>query len=108
MEAKVLLDPKKLSERLKGGDVILLDTRDPESFAAGHIPGAVNAHDIFTYLSTSTPEGQEEMRAKFTNACARALGVGRQVKRSERTHLAVADQARIGLNRHHCAIKHLD
>ncbi len=65
MEAKVLLDPKKLSERLKGGDVILLDTRDPESFAAGHIPGAVNAHDIFTYLSTSTPEGQEEMRAKF-------------------------------------------
>jgi thiosulfate/3-mercaptopyruvate sulfurtransferase len=65
MEDKVLLDPEQLSERLKGGDVIPIDTRDPDSYKAGHIPGAVNAHDIFTYLSTSTPEGQEELRTKF-------------------------------------------
>jgi thiosulfate/3-mercaptopyruvate sulfurtransferase len=65
MEDKVLLDPKDLSDRLGGGDVIAIDTRDPESFAAGHIPGAVNAHDIFTYLATSTPEGQKELQEKF-------------------------------------------
>ncbi len=65
MEDKVLLDPKQLRERLKGGDVVLIDTRDPDSFKAGHIPGAFNAHDIFTYLATSTPEGQKELQTKF-------------------------------------------
>jgi thiosulfate/3-mercaptopyruvate sulfurtransferase len=65
MEDKVLLDPMQLRERLKGGDVVLIDTRDPDSFKAGHIPGALNAHDIFTYLATSTPEGQKELQTKF-------------------------------------------
>jgi thiosulfate/3-mercaptopyruvate sulfurtransferase len=65
MDDKVLLDPKQLRERLKGGDVVLIDTRDPDSFKAGHIPGALNAHDIFTYLATSTPEGQKELQTKF-------------------------------------------
>lgn len=65
MEDKVLLDPKELLERLNNGDVIPIDTRDPESFAVGHIPGAINAHDIFTYLATSTPEGQKELQTKF-------------------------------------------
>lgn len=65
MEDKVLLDPKELAARLDSGDIVPIDTRDPESFAAGHIPNAVNAHDIFTFLSSSTPEGLQEMRAKF-------------------------------------------
>jgi thiosulfate/3-mercaptopyruvate sulfurtransferase len=65
MNDKVLLDPMDLATRLKDGDVVLIDTRDPESFEAGHIPGAVNAHDIFTYLATSTPEGQKELQTKF-------------------------------------------
>jgi thiosulfate/3-mercaptopyruvate sulfurtransferase len=59
MNDKVLLDPRDLATRLEDGDVVLIDTRDPRSFEAGHIPGAVNAHDIFTYLATSTPEGQK-------------------------------------------------
>lgn len=65
MSNTVLLDPNDLASQLNDGNVILLDTRDPESFAAGHIPGAVNAHDIFTYLATSTPEGQRELQEKF-------------------------------------------
>lgn len=65
MELKVLLDPTDLAALLENGNVIPIDTRDPESFAAGHIPGAVNAHDIFTYLATSTPEGQKELQEKF-------------------------------------------
>jgi thiosulfate/3-mercaptopyruvate sulfurtransferase len=65
MEHKVLLEPKLLAEAITAGDVVLIDTRDPASYAAGHIPGAVNAHDIFTYLSTSTPEGLKELQAKF-------------------------------------------
>lgn len=66
MEDRVLLDSEQLSQRMNKGDVVLIDTRDPESFAAGHIAGAVNAHDIFSYLSTSTPEGLAEMRDKFS------------------------------------------
>jgi thiosulfate/3-mercaptopyruvate sulfurtransferase len=65
MSEKTLLEPSELAGLVKDGNVVLIDTRDPESFNAGHIPGAVNAHDIFTYLATSTPEGQEELQRKF-------------------------------------------
>jgi thiosulfate/3-mercaptopyruvate sulfurtransferase len=62
---KTLIEPNDLAALIKDGNVVLLDTRDPESFKKDHIPGAVNAHDIFTYLATSTPEGQKELRDKF-------------------------------------------
>ena len=29
---------------------------------------AVNVHDIFTYLATSTPEGMKELTSKFAKA----------------------------------------
>lgn len=79
MEEKILLDPQDLAARLKDGDVITIDTRDPESFAAGHIPGAVNAHDIFTYLATSTPEGQKELQAKFADIFGNAGLSGKEL-----------------------------
>ena len=47
--------------------IVLIDTRDPASYAAGHLPNAVNIHDIFTYLATSTPEGVAAMRQKFSD-----------------------------------------
>jgi Rhodanese-like domain. len=34
----------------------VIDTRNPDAYAAGHLPNAVNVHEIFTYLATSTPE----------------------------------------------------
>lgn len=62
----VLISPDDLTALVeKGEPVVLIDTRSPEAFAAGHIPGAVNVHDIFTYLATSTPEGFAELKAKF-------------------------------------------
>jgi len=65
MSDKVLVSPAELAEMQAKGGVVVIDTRAPESFAAGHIPGAVNVHDIFTYLATSTPEGMAELRGKF-------------------------------------------
>jgi thiosulfate/3-mercaptopyruvate sulfurtransferase len=79
MYDKVLLDPMDLATRLKDGDVVLIDTRDPESFEAGHIPGAVNAHDIFTYLATSTPEGQKELQTKFAGIFGNAGLSGKEL-----------------------------
>ncbi|UYO39991.1 sulfurtransferase [Rhodopseudomonas palustris] len=65
MTDKVLVSPAELSEMIAAGGTVVIDTRDPATYAAGHIPGAVNVHDIFTYLATSTPEGIAEMRDKF-------------------------------------------
>lgn len=79
MQDNVLLDPVDLAARLKDGDIIPIDTRDPESFEAGHIPGAVNAHDIFTYLATSTPEGQKELQSKFAGIFGNAGLSGKEL-----------------------------
>src|SRR6266581_628225 len=55
MTEKVLLTPAELSAMMKAETLVVIDTRDPASYAAGHIPGAVNIHEIFTYLAMSTP-----------------------------------------------------
>jgi len=65
MNEKVLITPAELSEFVKTEPAVIIDTRDPATYAAGHLPGAVNIHDIFTYLATSTPEGVAAMREKF-------------------------------------------
>ena len=79
MNDRVLLDPMDLNSRLKDGDVVLIDTRDPVSFEAGHIPGAVNAHDIFTYLATSTTDGQKELQEKFAEIFGNAGLSGKEL-----------------------------
>src|SRR5712671_2159264 len=65
MSEKVLVTPAELSELVTTEPVVIIDTRDPVTYAAGHLPNAVNVHDIFTYLATSTPEGVAAMREKF-------------------------------------------
>ncbi len=75
MSEKVLLSPAELSEMLTGGGVVVVDTRNPDLYAAEHIPGAVNIHDIFTYLATSTREGMMELSDKFAAAFG-AAGIG--------------------------------
>jgi thiosulfate/3-mercaptopyruvate sulfurtransferase len=65
MSEKVLVTPAELAEFLKSEPSVVIDTRDPATYAAGHLPGAVNIHDIFTYLAMSTPEGVAAMRDKF-------------------------------------------
>jgi thiosulfate/3-mercaptopyruvate sulfurtransferase len=65
MSDNVLVTPTELVEQLKSPGTVLIDTRDPNTYAAGHLPGAVNIHDIFTYLAMSTPEGVAAMRDKF-------------------------------------------
>ena len=69
MADKVLVTPAEL-QPMMGPDVVLIDTRSPDAYAAGHIPGAVNVHDIFTYLAMSTPVCYEEsMNSGFGQSC---------------------------------------
>jgi thiosulfate/3-mercaptopyruvate sulfurtransferase len=74
MTEKVLLTPGELQDMM-GADVVIIDTRNPDAYAAGHIPGAVNIHDIFTYLAMSTPDEMAKLQDKFAAAFG-AAGLG--------------------------------
>ncbi|ARQ01307.1 sulfurtransferase [Pseudorhodoplanes sinuspersici] len=63
-----LITAEDLNTMMTAEPIVIIDTRSPEAYAAGHIPGAVNVHDIFTYLATSTPEGIAELKTKFADA----------------------------------------
>jgi thiosulfate/3-mercaptopyruvate sulfurtransferase len=71
MDSGILISPQQLAELHSTTPLVIIDTRDPDSYAAGHIPGAVNLRDIFTYLATSTPDGLEDMTAKFADEFGR-------------------------------------
>jgi thiosulfate/3-mercaptopyruvate sulfurtransferase len=47
--------------------VVVIDTRDPDTYARGHVPDAVNVRDIFTYLATTDPDGIETLKGKFAS-----------------------------------------
>lgn len=54
---------------------VVIDTRPPQQYDSEHIPGAVNLHEIFTYLATSTPEGNAQLQQTFADLFG-AAGVG--------------------------------
>ena len=62
---KTLVSASELDAMMNAEPVVVIDTRDPEAYAQGHIPGAVNIRDIFLYLSTSDEAGMKELSAKF-------------------------------------------
>lgn len=54
-------------------ELIFVDVRSPDSFAQGSIAGAVNMHDIFTYLlPTSSASDMSAMHAHFGDLLKRA------------------------------------
>ena len=67
-----LIAPAQLQTLMSSEPVVLIDTRDADTFAAGHIPGAVNLREVFTFLATSTPEGLMELKATFADALGKA------------------------------------
>jgi thiosulfate/3-mercaptopyruvate sulfurtransferase len=68
----VLISADELKTLMHSEPVVIIDTRSPDAYSAGHIPGAVNVHDIFTYLAMSTPEGIEALKSKFADAFGKA------------------------------------
>jgi thiosulfate/3-mercaptopyruvate sulfurtransferase len=61
----VLISPAELDALVKAEPAVVIDTRDADTYAAGHIPGAVNLREIFTFLATSTAEGLSELKDTF-------------------------------------------
>jgi thiosulfate/3-mercaptopyruvate sulfurtransferase len=63
-----LLECEELRGMLGQKDVVIVDTRDEQSYQRSHIPGAVNVHQIFTYLALSENGGYPAMCQSFENA----------------------------------------
>lgn len=61
----VLISPEQLQAMMGAEPVVIIDTRDADTYTAGHLPGAVNLREIFTFLATSTAEGLEALKATF-------------------------------------------
>ena len=68
----VLISASELAELTSKEPCVIIDTRNPDAYGAGHLPNAVNVHEIFTYLATSTPEGMHELKTKFADAFGKA------------------------------------
>ncbi|MDP2096477.1 MAG: rhodanese-like domain-containing protein [Hydrogenophaga sp.] len=67
-----LIAPAELAALQATEPVVIIDTRDADTFAAGHIPGAVNLREVFTFLATSTPDGLNDLLATFAQALGAA------------------------------------
>ncbi|CDF83669.1 rhodanese-like protein [Pseudomonas knackmussii B13] len=78
MNNRVLVSPSELAAMINREPMVLIDTRDAASYAEAHLPGAVNIHEIFTYLATTTPEGLVALRDTFAQAFAKAGLSGRE------------------------------
>ncbi len=63
-----LVSPAELQALMATEPTVVIDTRDADTYAAGHVPGAINMREIFTYLATSTAEGLEALKATFAEA----------------------------------------
>ena len=61
----VLISVTELDALMKSEAVVMIDTRDADAYQTGHIPGAVNLREIFTFLATSTAEGLLELKSTF-------------------------------------------
>src|SRR6202047_4263094 len=68
----VLISAGELTDLISKEPCVIIDTRNPDAYGAGHIPKAVNVHEIFTFLATSTPEGMQELKTKFADAFGKA------------------------------------
>jgi thiosulfate/3-mercaptopyruvate sulfurtransferase len=65
MSNKIIYTPEEANKKLGNGEALVVDVRDAEEYAKGHIPGAVNIPEMFTTLSMTTPEGLQEIQDVF-------------------------------------------
>ncbi|HEY0200326.1 MAG TPA: sulfurtransferase [Burkholderiaceae bacterium] len=63
----ILISPTQLQALQAAEPVVLIDTRDADTYALGHLAGAVNLRETFTFLATSTPAGLQELRDTFAS-----------------------------------------
>jgi thiosulfate/3-mercaptopyruvate sulfurtransferase len=65
-----LVEPKTLLTTFTGLDGLIIDTRSPEAYAAGHIPGAISVSTYDYFVPNTKPEGMHA----FANQAALLYG----------------------------------
>jgi rhodanese-related sulfurtransferase len=90
---RVLISPQELAEIMKREPVVLIDTRDATGYGEAHIHGAVNIHDVFTYLATSTPEGVAACGSGSSKASVLTFGSDASSSDNAISHLVDVDLA---------------
>jgi thiosulfate/3-mercaptopyruvate sulfurtransferase len=78
----VLVSVSELDTLIKNNAVIVVDTRDKAEYEKGHIPGAVNIREMFTYLAVAENGGLETMIEKFAELFG-SVGI------SEKDHVVI-------------------
>jgi len=68
----ILIEVDELIPMLDDANVVIVDTRAPCDYEKSHIQGAINIHEIFTFLASSTSEGAKDMRQTFANTLGNA------------------------------------
>jgi len=66
--SKILLEVDEMQSMIANKNIVIVDTRSVQEYNEYHIEGAVNLHDIFTFLSSSTSDGIAELRSYFASA----------------------------------------
>jgi thiosulfate/3-mercaptopyruvate sulfurtransferase len=69
---KYLTSCEELNTLLGRGDVVIVDTREPDEYNKAHIPGAVNIDDIFNYLALKATGGYPALVRTFTEIFSEA------------------------------------
>ena len=69
---KILYSPREINRLRNDQTGIMIDVRNADDYAHGHIPGAVNLPGLFTTLSMTTPEGLREMEKTFSSLLRKA------------------------------------
>lgn len=72
MSAKILYTATEVQQLQTQQELILVDVRSPGYYQDGHIPGAVNIPELFTYLTSSSPDGLATFHREFETHFSRA------------------------------------
>jgi thiosulfate/3-mercaptopyruvate sulfurtransferase len=75
MPEKNLFAPEEILDLQTQTPVLPIDVRDADDFEAGHIPGAVNAPELFYHLSDTDPESLAATQEKIAEVLGR-VGLG--------------------------------
>lgn len=69
---KILYTNAEVQDLIARDGAVLIDIRDREQYLAGHLPGAVNIPEFFSYLAETTEEGLAALHRNFAGllSCA--------------------------------------
>ena len=68
----IIISPTELAQLAQNSKTVIIDTRDADTYQAGHIPNAINLREIFTFLATSDEQGIREMKDTFVQKLGEA------------------------------------